>query len=462
MRLPAHFGHSRVWFRRTTRRDAAFVLFDHPQRHRTRPAGEAGQASLEYAGVLAVVAAVLVLGGALAGGGAIVNGVVRGVELALCRVGGGDCLAQELEACSVRSRETGGRVGVKATVVEVAGRFAILREQLSDGSFDVSVLDDLEAAASAGVGAEAGVQLGGKRTVVGASASVERQLRLGRRRLWHRPDGAAADRLVRALLEDAAVGAAGGSVPLVGGQVRKLARRVGLGDQSVPPPDVEAIAAGVSGAVEAGLSFGPKAEAGFSASVGGSRDRRSGRRTVLLALTGDVAGTLGGALEEEGFGRRADVGVTLTFDRAGRPLELATVTRDPDPGVLGLDLPSGARQGTDAELEVTARLDLQRQANRAVAERVLRALSPRGRGELRTAAGALAAQLRGEARLDVTRRREDVSTYGIDVDAGVVGRLGGGASLTRTETSLDGAWTRPAGGAWEARTDCLPGMAAAT
>lgn len=421
---------------------------------------QSGQASLEFVGVLAVAAAVLALAGSLAGGGAILNGVVRGLELALCRVTGGDCLAAELEACTVRSRETGGHLGLELTLVRVGGSLGILREVLSDGTVDVSLVAGLEGAPTAGAGAKGGVQLGGERIGGGASASAEVLARLGRRRTWHEPDAAAADRLVRALVEDAAAHVATSAVPLFGRQARRLLEGVGLGDQDVPPADVTSTSGGLAASAEAGLSFGPAVQGSLVATLGGTRDRSTGRRTLVLGLAGEVAGTLGGALAGQGFDRTSGGTVVVTLDKDGAPLELALRTSAPDPAALGLDLPRAAGRGRPgASIEVSARLDLRRPANRAVYDRLLRALHPSGLRELPGAADALAAQLRIGARIDVTRTASDATTYGADLEAALGARLGGAVDITRTSSRLEGAWTRPAGGVWEARTDCVPGTA---
>lgn len=422
---------------------------------------EAGQASLEYAGVLAVAAAVLVLVGSVTGAGGIVNGVVRGMHLALCRVTGGDCLADELEACTVRSKGTDGHLATRLTLTKLGGSLGVLREELSDGTIDVSVVGGLEGAPTAGAGAKGGVQLGGKRIGGGASASAEVLAKFDRRRTWHQPDAASADHLVRSIIEDAAANVATRGIPFFGKQARGLLEKAGIGDQDVPPPDITSTSVEVDATASAGLSFGPEVTGGLKAKVSSSQDRGTGRRTSVFELDGNVAGKLGGVLEGQGFGRAAGGAFVVTRDRAGVPLELAVRTTAPEPGALGLDLPPAVTRGSaGSNLEVVARLDLARPANRAVYDELMRALHPSGLRGLPAAASALATQLRTAARLDVTRTTRDEKTYGADLEAALGAGLGGAVDVTRSSSVLEGAWTRPAGGAWETRTDCVPDAAA--
>lgn len=419
---------------------------------RASPVGQAGQAALEYAGVLAVVAAVLVLASGAVAGGAVANAVVRGLERAVCRVTGGECIATELSACTLRSRQTGGRVGVTFTFVKLGGSMSLLREELSDGSVNITLIDGADAAPTAALGASGGVRVGGDRVGGGAIARAELLVRLGRRRVWRRPDAAAADRLVQDIREHV--------VASVGERVlgKGLADAVGLDDDPLPPPDVSGVTAGVEGAVQADLGGVSTVRAGLRASLGGTRDRRSGRRTLVLALEGDVAVALGQAAGGPGIGGSGGPALTLTYDRRGEPLELAVILAGTGRGDLGLGLPrQTGREGDAGRVEVTARLDLQQDANRAVYERLLDGLSPAGVRELPRAVAALAARLRTSARRDVVRSTTGVTTYGADAAVAAGAGVGGGVEVSRTTTELRDAWTQPAGGAWEQRTDCLPG-----
>jgi len=408
--------------------------------------------------VLAVVAAVLVIVASVTGGGAIVNGVVRGVERALCRVTGDDCLATELAACTVRSRETGGRLGVKLTFIKLGGSLSVLREELSDGTVDVTLIDGADAAPTAALGASGGVRIGGERQGGGAIAQVELLARLGRRRVWHRRDAASADRLVKEIRKHVAATVGANMVPLVGKHVRDAVHAVGIDGDKLPVPDVSGVSAGLEGVIGAELGALAAAEVGLKASLGGTRDRKSGRRTLVLALEGDVAATLTKAAGAGGVGRSRGPTITLTYDRRGRPIELAVAVADTERRDLGIDLPGGtaAKVGAAGRVEITSRLDLRREPNRAVYERFLDALAPAGARALPGAVTALAHQVETASRRDVVRYATGATSYGADAEAALGARLGGGVEVTRSTSELRDAWTRPAGGAWEQRTECLP------
>ena len=423
-----------------------------------RPARDAqfGQASLEYAGLLAVVAAVLVLTANVAGGSAILNGVVRGLERALCRVTGGDCLATELKACVVRSRGTGGKLGIKLTFVKLGGSLSLLREELSDGTVDVTLIDGTDAAPTAALGASGGVRLGGKRQGGGAITQAELLVRLGRQRVWNRPDAASADRLVEDIREYLAASLAERVVPVAGKQIRDMVHAVGVDGDALPVPDVIGVSAGLEGTIEAELGQVATLRTGLKASLGGTRDRKSGRRTLVLALEGDVAATLSKAAGGAGLSRSSAPTITLTYDRRGSPIELAVVVAGDGRRDFGLDLPRQEAKGGDAgHVEVSSRLDLRRESNRAVYERFLDALAPAGSGALPAAAVALARRVETASRRDVVRYAEDATSYAADAEAALGPRLGGAVEVSRTTSKLLDAWTRPAGGVWEQRTECL-------
>lgn len=436
------------------------------RRHRRPPApdaartgwrGQAGQASLEYAGVLAVVAVVLGVGAVLAGGAAWGNGILRGWEQALCRVTGRDCPTVELTACTVRARETGGRLGLKLTFVKLGGSLSLLREELSDGTVDITLVDGGDAAPTAALGAAGGMRLGGRRVGVAAITQAELLVRLGRRRVWHRPDAASADLLTRDIVEHLAAGAAERALPLVGTGVRRLAHAVGYDGDRLPPPDVSGLSAGAKGVVEAELGDIAQASAGLEASLGGIRDRLTGRRTLVFSVEGQAGGALSKAVGGAGISGARGVTLTVTFDREGSPLELAVAVAGTGRGDLQLGLPGHtASDGKADRVEVTSRLDLGRGDNRAIYDRLVGALVPGRTHRLSGAIGALHDRLETSARRDVTRYATGSTSYGADGELAVGVRVGGSAELTRTTAALREAWTRPAGGTWEPRTDCVP------
>ncbi len=152
----------------------------------------------------------------------------------------------------------------------------------------------------------------------------------------------------------------------------------------------------------------------------------------------------------------------MTFDRRGEPVELAVALS----GAVGSDLGFGppelgrVRRAGD-RIEASATLDLRRAANREVYDQFVRAMAPARAGrQLPAALVALAAQLRRGARLDLMRYATTSSSYGADAELSAGARFGGAVELAHQRSQLVEAWTRPAGGVWEARTDCLGGATA--
>ncbi|MCW3012612.1 MAG: hypothetical protein JWO90_3016, partial [Solirubrobacterales bacterium] len=152
--------------------------------------------------------------------------------------------------------------------------------------------------------------------------------------------------------------------------------------------------------------------------------------------------------------------VVLTFDRDGTPLELAVALAATGQAPVA-GLPPGAAAGKPGDrVEVTARLDLRRPGNRTAYDALLTGLTPRGVRGLAGAVAVLGRQLETAARRDVVRHGVDAATYGADAQAALAARLGGSVEVSRTTSTLRDAWTRPAGGTWQRRTDCLGGAVA--
>src|SRR5579884_4262003 len=99
-----------------------------------------GQASLEYVGLVALVA--LVLGAlavpALADAG-VAESVVRQFERALCLVSRGDC-DQDRRPCVVASQSTEDSGHADLLVIHTGSREVVLREARSDGRVVVTFL----------------------------------------------------------------------------------------------------------------------------------------------------------------------------------------------------------------------------------------------------------------------------------------------------------------------------------
>src|SRR3954469_8122891 len=98
-------------------------------------AGERGQATLEYVGLVALVAVVLGLGtvSATGDGEAIAATVGRGMRRALCVVRAGEC-DLERRPCVVGTHGVEDDGSVDLWLVRVGSDEVVLREDRSDGS----------------------------------------------------------------------------------------------------------------------------------------------------------------------------------------------------------------------------------------------------------------------------------------------------------------------------------------
>src|SRR4051794_7285705 len=113
-----------------------------------------GQASIEYLGVVALVALVL---GALAvpalAGQDIAGAVVAHVRRALCVVGGGDC-EEDRRPCAVDTHGVRKSWDVGVLVFRYGQDRLMLRERLSDGTVAVTAIKDHDLGIELADGAE--------------------------------------------------------------------------------------------------------------------------------------------------------------------------------------------------------------------------------------------------------------------------------------------------------------------
>jgi hypothetical protein len=410
--------------------------------------------------VVALVTLIFGVVGTITVGPAIANGVGEAFQRALCRVTGDGCRALERQACTVHTSGTDAGASVKLAFVRLGRTMGLLRAERSDGTVDVTLLDRVDGGLVATVGASGKLQLGGHELGGSALAQASAVAQLGGGQVWRLPDAAAADRLQRQLVEVLA-GRAGSSLPLIGPvlDVAQSVLDVGSG-KDLPRPTSRIVSgkAGVTVTFDGPLSSDIKLAARLA--LGGSRDVAHGGRTIYLAVEGSAGAALLAGLAGLELGGEARL--ALTLDGGGQPVALAvsgtgrygaSLTKSSDRGGDGLSL---ARiTGRGGSVQASATLDLTDPANAAAASRVLRALSPTGDGDLLAAARALGDAFAAEARVDLAAYGRREKRYGGSLDAGLGPGVGAGLDVTRATTDLIDAWTRPAGGAWEQRIDCL-------
>jgi len=153
------------------------------------------------------------------------------------------------------------------------------------------------------------------------------------------------------------------------------------------------------------------------------------------------------------------VKVQVTFDRDGKPTELELTGEGTASAFAALQGGTGRTGGGVDEraqnAEITATLDLTVPAHLATARALLRALAPGHQAQLAGATLALGRAVARAGRLELTRYGRQEDKYAVGAEASLGAGVGAEVEVTRTESALRDALTRPAGGVWERRTDCL-------
>jgi Flp pilus assembly pilin Flp len=420
---------------------------------------EAGQGTLEYGAILALVLVLLVAGGTAVAAPGIANGVGRGVQRALCAVASGaSCSAHERQACTVRSTETGGSVTAKLAFVRLGGGLGLLRAEQSDGSVDLTLLEHLAGGVEASVGAEGHLRLGRVALGGGGLLTAQAVASLGGGRSWHLAGRQAADALQRRLVRVLA-GKGASALPVVGAPLAVAQHALGVGEgEELPAPDAVTEGGGASLSAHGDLSGVLDLDAALGAAVGRRTERATGRRTWYLEVEHSGALALTGGVAR--LGADAQATLALTFARDGTPSELSVTATGSVAGSLALPAAlgrgAGGGQHGARSAEVAASLDLTQPDDLAAVRRLLAALRPgAGVADAPAALGAVGARLAGHGRVEVRRYGADRSELGAGGQVGAGAEAGVDVSVTRATSRLLDAWTRPGGGAWERRVDCL-------
>jgi hypothetical protein len=371
-----------------------------------------GQATTEYAALLALIAAALASAGALVGLDAIATAVATGVRTGVCIVGGdicrpSDAAAAGLSPCTLAEETNGGGTIVSIAFVRLGEGGGVTIARRSDGTVLVTKTHERRGGAGAGIGIDAspiGID-------VGAEASADFAFSSGE--AWEFPDMAAAKRFLE-----------GGEDPpepvwQFGEAADVLGAQAGVRLGFVTFGGAEASAQGVAGArVGHGgttLYIRTRLEAGIKFWSPGHGTTTDGPTTgdVLVELT-----LSGGSLREIAFRRL------------------------------------GAGAGGGRVVDTVARLDLRDPGNRRAAEALLAHPLP-----WRTAA---ATALRGVLQLAVRRGTVERAVYDVRDESGQVeiaaklgAELGVDSRKVRVRRTLvsASAWT---GGSQErVREDCV-------
>jgi hypothetical protein len=400
--------------------------------------GQRGQGTVEYVGVVFIVAAVVALGASAALGAGppeIWSAVRREIHRALCIVTGGDC-EQDRAPCPVASKSDSTEWSVSVFVVKGGQTKTVLRELRSDGTVAVTVTDAKLGGLESGFGIEGHLSAGRKSFGVGGALRASILAELGHGRTWILPNRAAAEGLV--------------------GRVKD--------DLPVPPPDEELD--------EKELQFGAEGEArrgGARATLGAEAtgkygtltDRATGRRTIFLdaGLEGEADASLRGATGALGGSDSERYALTIGPD--GRWIDLAVLRTGEVRGSGRLPVklgPAGRRLRAHGGRQwvTETHLDLSDAENLVAAQALvtkLRAFPP-------DPVGLAQAMARAHRRLE-EHGVINARTYSVDreefgggghVSAGP--KIGGEYLRSHERTRLLSAATRGIDGEWRERADC--------
>jgi hypothetical protein len=418
-----------------------------PQRSPGPP--DRGQAGVDYVGVLLLVTVVLGAVALVADGAGIPQAVDHQLLRALCVVRGGEC-EQDRAPCPVRSDRRDDSVSARILVFHVGADKTLIREERSDGTVAVTVAYGKQAGLEVSGGAHLEVALGRGGLGLGGELTAAAVAMRERGYTWVLRDGRAADALMGRL----GVGAG------------KLDAQIARG--RVPPPTQRYRHGGLASRGSASAGTVARATLGLSSQdVAGVRiDASTGRRTLYVqrtvegsvSLTHGVAGATGGRMARERY--------AVTYDDAGRPVDLMVVTTGTYRG--SFDLPArlqpvagllSAPTGHVRTYVEETHLDLTDPESLRVARAFLEQVRHPGAVHA-GAAVAIAAALR--RRLDavgVVHARTydaDERRYGVDGSVGVEAvQLGASLSRTLLDAHLVAAATRGLDGVWRKRADCL-------
>lgn len=420
-----------------------------------RLVSDRGQSTVEYIGVIAVLALVITVAGAATMAPSYLNATVGGIQRALCIVTGRECRALDEQACVVRSNSEGRTLAATIVFVRLEDGRLLLQERLSDGRIRITVTTTNGAGAEGGIGASAGVNYKGIRLDASAEANAALLGLYGRGKVYVARDAGEAQGLVReiqdgrARIPDATFREGGlrGEASATAGAGAGIGGTVG---REKAKEDDDAGGTELSTSPLADVSAGLGAT--LARAVGRRVDRRTGETTWYLRADNEVSASAGASIIGVGkAGGEATANgngmLSVTTDRRGRVVAVgALATYGAGAGYEVSGGPEGSVGGRRHEIEVTADPD---------DPTILAALS-----RLRRDPGA--SGLKALTTAVYERGRVDRRTYEVGLDAqGAKGsialgaKLAGGYEASTGHARLVDASSKPPGGVWEQRFDCL-------
>jgi hypothetical protein len=409
---------------------------------------ESGQASIEHVAVVLVVA--LVLGGAIAAADAlgarsgIGDAVRRQFARAICVVGGGTTCDADREACLVRSDTERNGYSLQLAIFRYSKTKSVVVEELSDGTFHVTQVDDHEGGLAVADGARFSVDIGKHHLNVGREVEAQITGRLADGDSWTLHSRREVDGLIDALRHD----------------------------RPHRAPDERSEERGWS--VELGGTLSGPAQSSASITISasdvyGSRlDRATGRRTIYVRPSREIEGKLTFAALEGKAGAGGTELYAVTVEPDGTPVELSVMRAgsyaasldlprsiQPAAGLLGVRSPRTAR-----EYAVETRLALNNDPDRRLAATFIdQVVHPDviHTGSPVEISRALDERLEAAGVMNARTYAVDEGGFAIDARVGVRGvPAGGGIEHDKRHSArLIAAASRGPDGIWYRRDDCV-------
>jgi hypothetical protein len=415
-----------------------------------------GQGTVEYLAVVLLVAGVVGAAAALLVATGIGEQVVAAFQRALCIVTGGRC--DDVTSACVRSsrRHTDGGM-LEAGFVHIGHRAIEMHESYADGTAGVTLIADTEEGLVAGTGAEAHVRWGSYTKAYGRELRYAILAGQTSGRTWVRPSDAAATRAA----EQAQLAA-----------LSHYPKSTIGGYDNRPPmrPETHAAAADITFSEHSvgGDLVLVSGDRRYSAHLAAKRaygeriDHRTQRRTIYVRNLGAAQGRVSVAGYSLAGSGQVEERYGVTFDRAGRALDLMVLSAIDVAGTAGLPpeltrvagLLSVPLHGK-VHLETEQHLDLTDPANAAVAGAFL-GTEPDA-GSVALTAGLLRDRLEAEGSVSVRTYRTQGTAHQVGGHASVadVG-LGFEAGSEDQSAQLVDAVARGPHGEWRADPACLP------
>jgi hypothetical protein len=400
---------------------------------------ERGQATVDYTSLLAVVV-VLIAGVAMlvpGAGNGIANAVSAQTKRAICIVSGKSCPVDAPRPCPVAMRRETRHYGLALGLVKLDKHRFVIRELLSDGTIRLTVIKRYGAGLEIGAGARVQVE-----EDLNEGGGLKREIKLGGEgvrgtgKVYYAHNARDAERIMQAIKD---------------------------GDPSpIPARDTieEGGLRGMATLALGGPVGGLDLDWTSTRLVAVRHNRETGEDTISLmfgesgsAVAASIVGGPTGGLD-------GSTTIALTLDRDHKPSELSLLMMGTVSGGAKLskalsaplaltgqdDVPSNI---VGRRWEFAARVSLTDPEVAAAWKRFRR--SPASLAAIR----GLAQVMREQAYLDVRTYNQRSSANGTSIGLSLGLKLGGETDRAIDRLNLLAASSRPPGGLWEPRLDCV-------